>query len=121
MLEITPAGFACLEPDDDGFLAHANLFEAADLATGDRGVDAGASAVRLAAARRQRPRVLEEAKDLLADHAEVGSICRHDEPQGCGLPNGGTIATVLLDPGAGTMHVGHGPACQAAFETVGVR
>jgi isopenicillin-N N-acyltransferase-like protein len=117
--EVTPAGVGQLEPDGDGLLAHANLVEAPGLASGDRGPDARSSLMRLAALRHHRPRTHDEARALLSSHTGgAGSICRHDEPQKHGLPPGGTIATVLLDPVAGTMEVGAGPPCRSEMELV---
>lgn len=112
VLEVTPAGVGRLFPDADGLVTHANVVETPWLADGDRGPDAAASMIRLAVLRSERPQLLDEARDALASHAlGPGSICRHDEVQPDGLPDGGTVATVLMDPVAGTLLAGCGPPC----------
>ena len=122
IIEMTPAGTACLAPEGDGLLAHANVIEAPALAGGDRGPDAAASMIRLEALRRIRPQSLDEARAALSSHADgPGSICRHDEVQPDGLPDGGTVASVLMDPQAGTLLAGCGPACCADLEPFPVR
>ena len=122
LFEVTPAGVARLEPDDDGLLAHANAVESPGLAGGDRGLDAGTSKVRLEALRRERPLSLDDGRAALSSHADgPGSICRHDEPQPFELPSGGTAATVLMDPATGTMEAGCGPPCQSELQRVEIR
>jgi isopenicillin-N N-acyltransferase-like protein len=126
-VELTPAGFALLEDQGEGFIAHSNHFVCGPYA----GPDTDAASVPDSFPRRARIRELlagrygrltvEDLKRFLADHeGQPTSICRHphDGPDHSSVSvRGRTIASLIAEPMAGRLHVSRGNPCQTAFAT----
>jgi isopenicillin-N N-acyltransferase like protein len=123
-VEAAPGDFTRLYPlyPDHGLLLHTNHFRS-PLRPGDP-VDLSLWAMPSSPVRLQRllslpPATLDDARGLLADHADYPySICAHPEPGAHPLEQGATIASVLMDLTAGQMWVAAGNPCQARYQDV---
>lgn len=123
-LEITPGGVGVIAPEN-GLLTHTNHCLLAETRSAECPLPAASSSLprydqasRLLAARRGRI----DAEALIAvlrDH-EGGAmaICRHPDPS---IPAPNRVESVLgvvMEPGAGVMHLAADVPCLAPFETV---
>jgi isopenicillin-N N-acyltransferase-like protein len=125
--ELTPEGFALLEDEGEGFLAHSNHFvcrpyasPASDAASVPDSFGRLARMRELLAGQFGRLTV-EDLKRFLADHeGQPTSICRHphggpDHPSVSA--RGRTTASLIAEPMAGRLHVSRGNPCQAPYAT----
>jgi isopenicillin-N N-acyltransferase like protein len=124
-VEAAPGDFTRLYPlyPDHGLLLHTNHFQAPRSRPGDP-VDLSlwampSSAVRLQRLQAMPPATMNDARRLLADHADYPySICAHPEPGEHPLEQGATITSVLMDLAAGQMWVTAGNPCQSRYQEV---
>jgi isopenicillin-N N-acyltransferase-like protein len=124
-VEAAPGDFTRLYPlyPDHGLLLHTNHFQAPRSRPSDP-VDLSlwampSSAVRLQRLQAMPPATLDDARRLLADHADYPySICAHPEPGEHPLEQGATITSVLMNLTAGQMWVTAGNPCQARYQEV---
>jgi isopenicillin-N N-acyltransferase like protein len=124
-VEAAPGDFTRLYPlyPDHGLLLHTNHFRSPRPRHGDP-VDLSLWAMPSSVIRLQRllslpPATLDDARGLLADHADYPySICAHPEPGEHPLEQGATITSVLMDLTAGRMWVTAGNPCQARYQDV---
>jgi isopenicillin-N N-acyltransferase-like protein len=126
-VELTPAGFALLEDEGEGFLVHSNHFvcgpyacPATDAASLPDSFPRRARLRQLLAGRLGRLRV-EDLEQFLADHeGQPTSICRHSHDGGDHpsiSARGRTTASLIAEPAAGRLHVARGNPCRAAYAT----
>ena len=126
-VELTPDGFALLQDQGEGFIAHSNHFTcgpyacpATDAASVPDSFPRLARMRELLAARFGNLTV-EDLKRFLADHArQPTSICRHPHtgPDHSSVSSRGrTVASLIAEPAAGRLHVSRGNPCQAAYAT----
>lgn len=119
-LEVTPAGFAALEPEG-GYLAHANHF----LSSAFRTSDTDAASLPDSPRRQERMTELirehlgrvsvETLKSALSDHAgHPSSICRHEK---AGPRPMVTAAGLIAEPQSGKLHVCRGNPCRGDWST----
>lgn len=125
-LEITPAGVAEVWAEG-GLLAHANHCV-------DPGAVAGECALEPVSTSRERAgrawellRAAEGRVDvaalqaILRDHGgEPRCICRHPDPRVARLDRGESVCGVVIDLGAGVMHVAPGVPCTVPFAALPV-
>jgi isopenicillin-N N-acyltransferase like protein len=114
-LELTPQGYARLDPDEPGFLVHTNHYLSDRFHTPE--TDAAAQAdsfqrqlrmTELITARYGRITV-DDMKQFLSDHAAgPRSICRHDT-------DSRTVASLIAEPATGRLHVSTGNPCQGRW------
>jgi hypothetical protein len=108
----------------DGLLTHSNHFTATAAVIQAIGCDVGPDSLY----RIQRVRDLlepklgditvEDVQNALRDHAgHPRSVCRHSEN---GRDGSASIASIVIDLGAKTMHVASGPPCEHPYQTVGL-
>lgn len=119
-LEVTPAGFAALEPGE-GFLAHANHFLADSFRTPATDAaslpDSPHRQARMTELLRERLGDLsvETLKPVLSDHhGHPCSICRHEET---GPRKMVTVAGLIAEPQAGRLHAARGNPCRGDWTT----
>jgi isopenicillin-N N-acyltransferase like protein len=107
-----------------GLLTHSNHFTATAALVQAIGCDVGPDSLY----RIQRARDLlepklgditvEDVQNALRDHAGYPrSVCRHSEN---GRDGSASIASIVIDLGAKTMHVASGPPCEHPYQTVGL-
>src|SRR5262249_19342036 len=126
-VELTPEGYALLEDQGEGFIAHSNHFVCGPYAcAANDAVSVPDSFPRLARMRellaaRFGHLTVEDLKRFLSDHAGAPtSICRHshDGPDHPSVSaRGRTTASLIAEPAAGRLHVSRGNPCQAAYRT----
>ena len=124
-VEAAPGDFTRLYAlyPDHGLLLHTNHFRSPLPRPGDP-VDLSlwampSSAVRLQRLQAMPPATLDDARRLLADHADYPyGICAHPEPGVHPLEQGATITSLLMDLTAGQMWVTAGNPCQAPYQDV---
>jgi isopenicillin-N N-acyltransferase like protein len=120
-VEAAPGDFTRLYPlfPDHGVLLHTNHFLSPRIHPVDLSLWAApSSAVRLQRLRAGVPgaAALGDFRALLADHADYPhSICAHPDPAAHACEQGATIASVLMDLGAGQLWVAAGNPCQAPY------
>ena len=126
-VELTPDGFALLEDQGEGFLAHSNHFLCGPYACA--ATDAACvpdsfprlTRMRELLAGRFGRLTVEDLKRFLADHeGQPTSICRHphDGPDHPSVSaRGRTTASLIAEPAAGRLHVSRGNPCQVAYAT----
>jgi isopenicillin-N N-acyltransferase-like protein len=126
-VELTPEGYAVLEGEGEGFIAHSNHFVCSRYACPATDVaSVPDSFPRLARMRELLSGqfgglTVADLKRFLADHEGAPtSICRHphdgpDHPSvaACGR----TVASLIAEPAAGRLHVARGSPCEAAYTT----
>lgn len=117
-VELDPGGWRLVWPGPDGRLAHTNHF----LAGPSDGVDlevreAPSTSLRLWDL--GRPAAGAPLEQALRSHAGTPeSVCRHERSGDAWIDRRATLASVILDPGAGTMLVAEGPPCERPYERV---
>ena len=126
-VELTPEGFALLEDQGEGFIAHSNHFVCGRFAcpATDR-ASVPDTFPRLTRMRellgaRFSHLTVEDLKRALADHEGYPtSICRHPH-SGPDHPSvsarGRTTASLIAEPGLGCLHVSRGNPCQSIYAT----
>lgn len=126
-IELTPDGFALLEDQGDGFIAHSNHFLCQPHAcAANNAVSVPDSFPRLERMRRLLAErfgnlTVDDMKRFLADHdGQPTSICRHPH-SGPDHPSvsarGKTVASLIAEPATGTLHVSRGNPCLGEYET----
>ena len=126
-IELTPEGFALLQDQGEGFVAHSNHFVCAPYACPmNDAASVPDSFPRLARMRNllgsTYGRVtVEDLKRFLADHeGQPTSICRHPHrgPDHASVSaRGHTVASLIAEPAEGRLHVSRGNPCRAAYTT----
>lgn len=125
-IELTPEGFALLEDQSDGFIAHSNHFLCQPHAcAANDAVSVPDSFPRLERMRRLLAErfgnlTVDDMKRFLADHdGQPTSICRHPH-SGPDHPSvsarGKTVASLIAEPATGTLHVSRGNPCAGEYE-----
>jgi isopenicillin-N N-acyltransferase-like protein len=123
-LEITPSGVAEVR-GADGLLAHANHCV-------DPGAAAGECPLEAVSTSRERDgrawALLREGRGrldvaamqaILRDHADdPRCICRHPNPSYARLDRGESVCGIVMEPGAGVIHVAPGVPCLVEFTPV---
>jgi isopenicillin-N N-acyltransferase-like protein len=109
IFELAPSGIARIDPRTSR-LAHTDNFVDPGLGDGEaREESLDGSRTRLEQLEVGRPQTLEDAQQLLRDHAGTPeALCRH----GARLR---TVASVTAEPAAGILEVAAGPGCTHAF------
>jgi len=126
-VELTPDGFALMEYQREGFLAHSNHFVCGpyacpetDRASVPDSFPRFTRMHELLASRAGRLTV-EDLWHFLADHeGHPTSICRHphDGPDHPSVSaRGRTTASLIAEPASGLLHVCRGNPCQSSYET----
>jgi isopenicillin-N N-acyltransferase-like protein len=126
-VELTPEGYAVLDGEGEGFIAHSNHFvcsrygcPATDAASVPDSFPRLARMCELLSGRFGRLTVA-DLQQFLADHeGSPTSICRHphDGPDHPSVAaRGRTIASLIAEPAAGRLHVARGNPCEAAYVT----
>jgi isopenicillin-N N-acyltransferase-like protein len=114
--ELFPGGPGVVEPDD-GLLLRTNHFLSAAGAPGDLADSIGpGSRIRLMTLHERLDGRADELKvedvyAAMADHRDVGGVCRHPEPELPAEQRSATLATVALDVTAGRLSVAAGGPC----------
>ena len=127
-VELTPEGYATIDPDERAFLVHANHFLSDRFRTPD--TDTEALPDSLHRQRRMTDLIatrwghitVDDMKEFLSDHQDgPKSICRHDTDEAFdrAMTVGKTVASLIAEPDAGRLHVATGNPCEgrwAAYE-----
>jgi isopenicillin-N N-acyltransferase-like protein len=126
-IELTPDGFALLDDQGEGFIAHSNHFICSPYAcqaTDEASVPDSAdrlTRMRTLLAGRVGKMTVEDVKTFLADHERAPtSICRHphDGPDHPSVSaRGRTVASLIAEPAVGRMHISRGNPCCAGYTT----
>jgi isopenicillin-N N-acyltransferase-like protein len=120
--ELYPGGPEYVIPDQSGVLLHTNHFLSARAALGERenviGPDSYLRQTVLADRLRTMPmRGAEDAAALLASHiGGAGAVCCHPDTESPPGWRYATLATVVLEPGLGRLHVADGPPCRSGAQ-----
>ncbi len=124
-LEITPAGVAAV-PAQGGVLAHANHCLDAGAAAGECAINPALTTTRerhgraweLLQAGRGRLG-LADFQAILRDHGgDPRCICRHPDPRLAPVDRGESVCGIVIDLGAGVMHVAADLPCTVPFTPV---
>lgn len=119
-LELSPAGMAVLDPDEQGVLRHTNHFLDAGLALGERHGPVDPSTYgRLDELHRRTPALRDAADaaaraEALLDHREDRMLCCHPEPGAAPGDRWETLVTAALDLRARRLLLHEGGPCRAA-------
>jgi isopenicillin-N N-acyltransferase like protein len=126
-VELTPEGFALLDDNGEGFIAHSNHFVCSPYAcpaTDQASVSDSVprlTRMRELLAGRLGQLTVEDLKRCLADHdGYPTSICRHPHsgPDHSSVSaRGRTTASLIAEPMSGRLHVSRGNPCRSRYAT----
>lgn len=118
-VELSPGGPAVVWPDPDGMLVHTNHF----LGSLPAGTDEQPAEHPSTLLRRERiGRLIRDGagdeRALACHYPRPEPVCRHVDDTVEWAERRATLLSLVIDPGAPSLRVAHGPPCQAPFEPV---
>ncbi len=118
-VELSPSGPALVWPDERGLLVHTNHFLEGPVAGRDAIAHVEpASFLRLRHLRARLDGAGGVEQALRAHFPRPYGVCRHVDPHDDWAQQRATLASVVMDPGAGTLAVTAGPPCDHPFEAI---